>query len=163
MLRLIPLLLLTAWLAGCAATPTPPAMETPRDPMSRLLEPGETVTYRVRAQLWHGHDMEEPAYDQPEGYRQVPGYSGELAITDRRLLFLALPAGERPGWLSIPIDGIARARPSQTQLLHYAVIWDGEGRPNSFVVDRRDVREFHQQIGRILVRRSPGRSPAAGH
>lgn len=150
------ILSLTLAAAGCAVTPT--TSVPPPDPVGKLLETGEQVAFRVPAQLLHGHDMEEPSYDAPEGYRPIPGYRGELAVTDRRLLFVVLPAGPTPSWLSIPFAAITRARPSKTPLLNYIVVWDRDQQPNAFLVDARHVRALHQHVGRALIDR-----PAAGN
>lgn len=152
------MLVVTVFVFGCA---TPPV--TPSDPMGSLLEPGEQVGLRVPARLLHGHDMEEPPYDPVEGYKPIPTYDGELAVTDRRLLFVKLPQDSPPSWVSIPFDAIARARPSRTPLLNYIVVWDRENHPDSFVVDARHVRALHQQFGQAFVRRTQGGHPGAKH
>lgn len=59
---------LLSFVAGCA-TPPPAA---PPDRVASLLEVGEGVNQRMPAQLLHGHDMQEPDYDAPEGYRPIP-------------------------------------------------------------------------------------------
>jgi len=115
---------------------------------------------RIAARLLHGHDMQEPAYDAPEGYRPIPTYEGELLLTDRRLLFLD---GTAPSRLSIPFEAIARFRPSQTSLLHYLVVWDHDGNPDSFVVDSRDVRSLHRQFGQVMLARQKASGIPALH
>jgi hypothetical protein len=144
--------------SGCATLPSPPV-----DPATRLLEAGESIRLRVAADLMHGHDMEEPPYDEAEGYRPIPTYPGELLVTDRRLLFVARPAGEEPSWASIPYALIARARPSRTPLLNYIVVWDTDGHADSFVVDASDVRALHQVVGQALMTRGAIAMPPATH
>ena len=133
--------------SGCATVPS--------DPAAALLEPAEQVELRLPATLMHGHDMEEPPYDTPDGYRPIPTYGGELLLTDRRLLFVELPPESTPSYLSMPYAAVARARPSRSPLLHYVVVWDADGHPDSFVVDSSDVTALHQQVGRMLMRRPP--------
>lgn len=131
--------------AGCATQPTPPA-----DPLLTQLDAGERIALRIPARLLHGHDMEEPSYDAPEGYRPIPTFQGELAVTDQRLLFVQKPAANDTAWLSIPYVAISRSRPSQTALLNYLVIWDARGHPDSFVVDSADVGKLHQAFARAM-------------
>lgn len=153
------ILILALATAGCTITPAAHSPAAPpADPLGTLLEAGEQVAFRAPAQLLHGHDMEEPPYDTPEGYRPIPGYRGELAVTDRRLLFVVLPAGPAPSWMSIPFAAITRARPSRTPLLNYIVVWDRDNQPNAFMVDARHVRALHQHVGQALIGR-----PAAGN
>jgi hypothetical protein len=159
MIRLLFVLLASIIAAGCATTP-PAAVP---DPLARLLEPGEQIALRIPAQLLHGHDMTEPSYDAPEGYRPVPTYDGELLLTDRRLLFVEQSGNASPSWLSIPYGAVARARPSTTPLLNYLVVWDGEGHPDSFVVDARDVRALHRHFGNALLGRKPGTGTTGRH
>lgn len=154
MARLAGLALLAALTAGCATTPP--------DPAAALLDPGERVELRIATRLLHGHDMQEPSYDAPEGYRPIPTYEGELLLTERRLLFVERSPG-RASTLDIPWAAIARARPSPSPLLNYLVVWDAEGHADSFVVDARDVRALHQAVGRRLVRRPPGSALPARH
>lgn len=148
MIRLLVVLILLVG-AGCAGIPPAP----PPDPVSRSLESGEIVALRIPAQLLHGHDMMEPSYDSPQGYQPIPTYQGELLLTDRRLLFVEQTKGEEPSQLSVPYEAIASARPSQTQLLHYLVIWDAAGHPDSFVVDSRYVHALHRHFGQALSQR----------
>lgn len=143
--------LFVLFLSGCA---TPPA---PVDPAAGLLEPGEPVRLRVRADLMHGHDMEEPRYDPVDGYPSIPTYSGELLLTDRRLLFVVTPAGPEASWASIPYATIARFRPSRTPLLHYIVVWNAEGQADSFVVDANVVQALHRSFGEIMAARGTPR------
>lgn len=130
--------------------------------MGTLLESGEQVTMRISAQLLHGHDMTEPSYDAPEGYRPIPVYRGELILTDKQLLFVE-QQGESPSWLSIPYGAIARVRPSQTQLLNYLVVWDADGHPDSFIVGRGDVSALHREVGQALAKRPPGSHASTRH
>ena len=141
--------------AACATGPT--------DPATGLLESGERIGARMAATLMHGHDMTEPPYDAPEGYRPIPAYTGELLLTDQRMLFVELPAGTSPSYLSIPYPAIARARPSRTTLLHYVVVWDTGGHPDSFVVHANDVHVLHQQVGAALIRRIRGQTAPTQH
>lgn len=145
--------------AGCA-TPSQPLRP---DAVSSLLEPGEQVALRLPAHLLHGHDMTEPSYDAAEGYRPIPTYQGELILTNQRLLFVEQPGERPPSWLSIPYGAIARARPSQTQLLHYLVVWDADGHPDSFTVSRSDVLALHRQVGQALVKRTPDSHATTRH
>lgn len=148
MRRLALLTILVVFVAGCASPPAAPV-----DPAVRLLEAGEPVRLRVPADLMHGHDMEEPAYDAAEGYRPIPTYPGELLLTDRRLLFIVTPAGPEGSWVSIPYAAIARARPSRTPLLHYIVVWDAGGHADSFIVDASVVQSLHRSLGEALLAR----------
>lgn len=143
--------------SGCATDPARP------DPVTSLLEVGEQVTLRMRAHLLHGHDMKAPPYDAPEGYRPIPTYQGELLLTDRRLLFVEDAGAPTPSWLSIPYGAIARARPSQTPLLHYLVLWDADGHPDSFTVSSSDVLALHRKIGQEILKRAPGSSSTTRH
>ena len=136
-------LVLMLLIAGCA--------HRPADRLAAQLEAGETVSFRAAARLLHGHDMSVPSYDDPEGYRPIPEYAGELAVTDRRLLFVATAPAAANSHLSIPFAAIARARPSRTPLLHYVVVWDADGHPDSFLVDARHVAELHRQLGLALM------------
>lgn len=149
----VPMLLL----AGSCAT-VPPAKV---DRAARLLEAGEAVELRVATELMHGHDMEEPPYDENEGYRPIPTYAGELLLTDRRLLFVASTDGPEASWASIPYAAIARARPSRTPLLHYIVVWDTDGHPDSFVVDASVVRALHRTFGEAMMSRGRSTLPPA--
>lgn len=159
MYRIIVALILLLAIAACSSVPQAPA-----DPLARLLEPGEHVEFRARAQLVHGHDpMLEPPWDPADGYQPIPTYQGEMAVTDRRLLFVELPAGEVPSWASIPFDAIARARPSRTPLLNYVVVWDHAQHPDAFIVDARHVKALHQAVGQAMLRRKPGTYPAPQH
>jgi hypothetical protein len=142
--------------AGCATTPPPV------DPLANLLAPDEKVAFRAPAQLLHGHDMEAPPYGD-NGYQPIPAYRGELAVTDRRLLFAVLPQSEPPLWVSIPFAAIARARPSRTPLLNYIVVWDQAQHPDAFLVDARQVRELHRQVGQILLPQMSGGEASARH
>lgn len=148
-----------ALLAACATPPHVP----PADPLISLLQPGESIAFRAPAQLLHGHDMEEPAYDRSEGYRPIPAYRGELAVTSQRLLFTVRPAGAQPAWVSIPFAEIARARPSRTPLLNYIVVWDRDQHPDAFQVSAGDVAELHRQVGLALMRRPAAAADAAAH
>lgn len=143
--------------AGCATAPPPAAVASPpADHATPWLLAGETVRQRFPAFLHHGHDMRIPEYDDPMGYRPVPIYNGELLLTDRRLLFIEVPARPEPSLLSIPYNSIVGARPSQTPLLNYVVVWHRAGEVDSFVVDARYLRGLHHQIGEVLFRRSQG-------
>lgn len=159
-------ILLTSLLANGCATRMPAVAP---DPLVQLLAAGEQVTLRMPAQLQHGHDMTEPSYDAPEGYRPIPTYDGELLLTDRRLLFVEQSRQSTqttqapPSWLSIPYGAVARARPSLTPLLNYLVVWDGEGHPDSFVVNASDVRALHQLVGKALLGRRQGEPSAGRH
>lgn len=135
----------------------------PPDRVSRWLEAGEVVKLRIPARLLHGHDMQEPSYESPQGYQPIPTYQGELLLTDRRLLFVDDSNSSEPSRLSVPYEAVARSRPSQTPLLHYLVIWDAEGHSDSFVVDRRHVRALHQLIGQELFNRTPATQKSNGH
>lgn len=159
MIRLLTAVFVALIAAGCATKPPAP----PPDPVSRLLEANETIALRIPAQLMHGHDMQEPEYDAREGYRPIPTYQGELALTDRRLLFVEQPAGPTSGWLSIPYEAVVRTRPSQTPLLHYLVVWDADGHPDSFVVDSRNVTTLHRQFGQAMAGRARNTAPASRH
>lgn len=160
MLRLICTAAVMLFVAsGCA---TDPQTQRP-DQVGSLLEPGEQVTLRMRAQLLHGHDMKAQPYDTPEGYRPVPTYQGELILTDQRLLFVEQPAKQPPSWLSIPYDAIARTRPSKTPLLHYIVVWDAAGHPDSFTVSSRDVTALHRQVGQSILKRNLGSRSTPKH
>lgn len=146
--------LLVTLVSGCASPP-----QAPVDSATRLLDPGEQVRLRVPADLMHDHDMEEPPYDEAEGYRLIETYPGELLLTDRRILFVVRPAGPEASWVSIPYGAIARARPSRTPLLNYVVVWDPEGHADSFVVDARVVQALHRTVGEALMAR--GKVPLA--
>lgn len=155
MLRILSALMLLLGLAACSSAP-----KVPVDPLAQLLEPGEQVEFRARAQLLHGHDPGmEPPWDPVDGYKPIPTYQGEMAVTDRRLLFVELPAGEAPSWASIPLDAIARARPSRTPLLNYVVVWDHAQHPDAFIVDARHLKALHQAFGQVMLRRKSGAHP----
>lgn len=132
-------------LSACAS------LKAPVDRAAALLDQGELVQLRVPATLKHGHDMEEPPYDAPEGYRPIPTYPGELLLTDRRILFVVASEGASPSWVSIPYPSIARARPSRTQLLHYIVVWDLDGHADSFLVDASNVKALHRSFGEAMM------------
>ena len=142
--------LITLIATGCTTT-----ANLPSHPSDKLLTAKEQIKLRIPAQLMHGHDMQEPPYDAPEGYRPIPTFQGELLLTDQRLLFVEQSAEQTPSWLSIPFAAIARASPSRTALLNYVVVWDSEGHPDSFVVNSSDVQALHQFVGRALMTRSP--------
>lgn len=139
-------------LAGCSVTPDAP----PRDPILSQLEPGEKLALRMPATLMHRHDMTEPSYDAPEGYRPIPSYRGELLLLDTRLLFVETGRPGANSWLSIPYEAIARIRPSRTPLLHYVVVWDAKGHPDSFVVSARDVQALQRQMAEAMAARGHG-------
>jgi hypothetical protein len=130
------LVVLLALLGACTTVPV--------DPVTRWLAPGEVIQLRVVAQLQHGHDMTEPAYDPVDGYPPIPTYDGELLLTDSRLFFLAKGSDGEPSTVSMPYSEITRARPSKTPLLHYIVVWDADNHADSFLVSQRDVQELHR-------------------
>lgn len=159
MYRIIVALMLLLGFSACSSVP-----QAPVDPLARLLEPGEPVAFRAPAQLMHGHDpMLEPPWDPVDGYKPIPTYQGEMAVTDRRLLFVELPAGDAPSWASIPFDAIARARPSRTPLVNYVVVWDHAQHPDAFIVDARHVKALHQAMGQAMLRRVPSNPPVPQH
>lgn len=145
--------------SGCA---TKPPAERP-DPLVAQLEANERISLRMPAQLLHGHDMEEPSYDSPEGYRPIPSYRGELALTDRRLLFIQPSTQNTSSWLSIPYSAVGRTRPSRTPLLHYLVVWDTQGHPDSFVVDGSNVGALHRHFAQAMATRATGSSRPSRH
>ncbi len=154
------IVLLVLLVAACATPPAP--APAPVDAAASLLEAGETVRLRVAAELWEGHDMEEPPYDEQEGYRPIPTYPGELLLTDRRFLFVVKPAGPEASWVSLPYESITRARRSRTLLLHYIVVWDAEGHADSFVVDAGVVQALHRSFGEVMIgKEQPKPSPAS--
>lgn len=155
MRRLLSVLSLLFIFAGCAGTP--PTPEVPPDRALRYLDQGEPITLRMPVQLLHGHDMTEQSYDDPQGYRPIPTYYGELVFTDRRMLFVENPVRPEPSWLSIPYADIGIARASPTALLNYVVIWNRKGEPDSFVVHARYVRALHHQVGQIMFARQRDR------
>lgn len=155
MRRFLSILLLAGLLAGCASTP--PTPETPVDRALRYLDAGEPITLRMPVQLLHNHDMTEQPYDDPQGYRPIPTYHGELVFTDRRLLFVENPVRPEPSWLSIPYEDIGSARASPTALLNYVVIWNRKGEADSFVVQAKYVRALHHQVGQIMFTRQRDR------
>lgn len=159
--RLSCIVLLSLLAAACTTAPPAP----PTDPATALLEAGERITLRLPAQLLHDHDMQEPSYDDPAGYRPIPTFAGELLLTDRRLLFIEDLRGQpaASSWLSIPFAAVARARPSRTPLLNYLVVWDAAGHADSFVVGSRDVQNLHRSIGQALATRRPAPAPPARH
>lgn len=144
------LILLLSLLGACTTAPVEPVV--PVDPASRWLAPGEVIQLRIAAQLLHGHDMTEPAYDPTDGYQPIPTYDGELLLTDSRVLFLAQGSSGEQSTLSIPYSEISRARPSKTPLLHYVVVWDTDNHADSFVVSQRHVQELHRQFGAALMK-----------
>jgi hypothetical protein len=146
MYRMLCALLFYVLLVSGCATP-PPA---PPDLMLEQLEAGEQITLRLPARLLHGHDMTEPSYDSPEGYKPIPAYQGELALTDRRLLFVSPTKNGPPAFLSIGYAAVARSRPSATPLLHYLVVWDTNGHAESFIVDRSQVAELHRDFAKAM-------------
>lgn len=153
------LLVFSLFASGCT---TKPPVKRP-DPFAGQLEADERITLRIPAQLLHGHDMEEPSYEAPEGYRTIPTYRGELAFTDRRLLFVQWPTKNRSSWLSIPYSAVARARPSRTPLLHYLVVWDTNGHPDSFVVDGSNVGVLHRHFAQAIATRATGSGRPSTH
>lgn len=144
-------------LLGCSAAPTNP----PPDPALQLLDANEPVALRLHAELMHGHDMEEPSYDAPEGYQPIEVRQGELLITDRRLLWIEANSGVTLSWVSIPLAAIARARPSRTPLLHYLVVWDAQGHPDSFLVSAKNVQPLHRSFGQAMMASRQQRQPAS--
>lgn len=158
MKRMAGFLLLVAVLGACSGLPS-----SPPDPATALLEAGEVVALRIPAQLMHGHDMQVPSDDGPNGYEPIPTYSGELLLTDRRFLFVERPTASASGWLAVPYAAVAAARPSPTPLLNYLVLWDHAGHPDSFVVDARHVRALHQQAGQALFARRSDPALASRH
>lgn len=144
--RLLPLIALLA--SACAQLPT--------DPIAAHLEAGETVALRMHAVLKHGHDMQEPSYDSPQGYTLPPTFEGELLLTDTRLLF----ANAEGVVVSIPYELIARARPSLTPLLNYLIVWDLDAHPDSFIVDAAQVKALHATFAHAWERRRTGGKPA---
>ena len=151
MCRLFCALLICLLFASGCATQSPPE---PPDLLLGQLEAGERITLQIGARLLHGHDMTEPSYDSPEGYQPIPAYQGELALTDRRLLFVSPSKDGSPAWLSISYAAVARARPSRTPLLHYLVVWDTAGHPESFVVDGARVGELHRDFALVMDARA---------
>lgn len=131
-------------LAGCTTVPT--------DPVTVRLDAGESLVLRVPGILLHDHDMQERSYNSPQGYEPIVSFEGQLAVTDRRMLFVA--AGDI--WVSIPFAAISRARPSQTPLLNYVVIWDSAGHADSFIVDAHDVKALHRAVGEAMLRHPSG-------
>lgn len=159
MSRIIVAVVLLLGLVACSSAPVVPV-----DPLVRLLEAGERIEFRAPAQMLDGHDPGvEPPWDPVDGYKPIPTFHGEMAVTDRRLLFVELPAGDAPSWASIPFDAIARARPSRTPLLNYVVVWDHAQHPDAFIVDARHVKALHQAVGQAMLRRKPGAHPAPLH
>ena len=147
--RLFWMLLFALFTLSSACTTVP---KDPVDPVAHWLEPGEVAQLRVAARLMHGHDMTEPSYDAPEGYQPIPTYEGTLVLTESRLLFVSPVSAGEASTLSIPYTAITRARPSQTPLLHYLVVWDSENHPDSFVVDHLSVQELHRRFGAAFMK-----------
>lgn len=152
---MLPMLMLLLAFTACTSVPV--------DPAQRLLDAGEAVALRMPAQLMHDHDMQEQPYDTPEGYRPISTYQGELLLTDRRLLFIETTTDAASSWLSIPYAAVARARPSRTALLNYLVVWDADGHADSFVVDARQVKALHREVGQRLLKTAPVHRPPTRH
>lgn len=146
--RLLPFIALLV--SACAQLPT--------DPVAAHLGGDEKVVLRIHAVLLHGHDMQEPSYDSPQGYTLPPTYEGELLVTDARLLF----ANADGAVVSIPYQQIARARPSPSPLLNYLIVWDLDAHPDSFVVDAGHVKALHTTFAHAWEQRRSGGNPTGG-